>query len=216
MEKLTLHRVLSELKTIDDRIKKAIDGLDLVAVLRGTRVNTSSGIGSNSPKTEAEFIEVAKSEYQSANDLIKRKFALRSALMKANSSTVVTINGKEYTITEAIEMKDQIERQKALLTKMKKCQVNAAAVFDTVTDQTDKDFERMLNAQISNLTNKSDIAKVREDYSAVFYNQNKVSMIDPIEIDKSIKKLEAEINEFIVNVDSALSEVNATTVVEIE
>lgn len=216
MEKLTLHRVLSELKTIDDRINKAINGLDVIAVLRGSRVYTNNGIGSGSSKSESEFTEDAKAGYQSVNDLIKRKFTLRSALMKANSSTIVKVGELELTIVEAIEMKDQIERKKILLTKMKKCLSTAASVYDSVTDQTDKDFERMLNAQISNLTNKSDISRIREEYSKVFYNENKVGMLNPIKLEDAIKTLEAEINEFTVNVDSALSEVNATTVVEIE
>lgn len=213
MEKLTLHRILSELKTIDSRIDKATESLIPMAVKRGKSLIIN---GRSSNKSEDEFTDEAKSSLQSVNDLIKRKFVLKSALMKANSSTIVNIGGIDYTITEAIEMKSQMTLRKNLLTQLKRFNIATDKVFSDIVEKVDSDFERMLTTQISGLTNKSDIAKVRDEYHSVFYAQNEVKLIDPIDVNKVIKALEAEIDEFLVNVDSALSEINATTVIEIE
>ena len=64
--KMTLHRILSELKTLDKRIESGILEMDPVAVMKGSKLVTTY-------KTESEFVENAKSSVQSVEDLIKRK-----------------------------------------------------------------------------------------------------------------------------------------------
>lgn len=213
MEKLTLHRILSELKTIDDRIKKATDELMHRAVKRGNQLIIN---GRKSNMSETEFTEEAKATYQSVTDLIKRKFVLKSALLKANATTKVTIAGVEYTIIEAIEMKSLMDKKANLLQRMKRVNNSVDLTFNDTVEQANTDFERLLSAQITGLTNKSDIAKVREDYKVIFDKANTVTIVDPIESSEIIKSLEKEIEDFKVNVDSALSEINATTTIEIE
>lgn len=213
MEKLTLHRILSELKTIDDRIKKATDDLMHRAVKRGNQLIIN---GRKSNMSETEFTEEAKATYQSVTDLIKRKFVLKSALLKANATTKVTIAGVEYTIIEAIEMKSLMDKKANLLQRMKRVNNSVDLTFNDTVEQANTDFERLLSAQITGLTNKSDIAKVREDYKVIFDKANTVTIVDPIESSEIIKSLEKEIEDFKVNVDSALSEINATTAIEIE
>lgn len=214
MEQLTIHRILSELKTIDDRINKGIASLDLIAVKRG--LGLVNCVGSRSSMSEDEFVSNALSDYQSVNDLIKRKFKLRSALMKANGATTVTVAGKEYTISEAIEERQNIQFKKSLLSNMRAELSNAQKVFDITSQSVDNDFERMVTPQIQNLTNKSDIAKVRDEYKETFYKANKVEMIDPLSIAKKIEELEKEVDDFSVEIDAALSTINATTLVEVE
>jgi hypothetical protein len=213
MEKLTLHRILSELKTIDDRIKKATDDLMHRAVKRGNQLIIN---GRKSNMSETEFTEEAKATYQSVTDLIKRKFVLKSALLKANATTKVTIAGVEYTIIEAIEMKSLMDKKANLLQRMKRVNNSVDLTFNDTVEQANTDFERLLSAQITGLTNKSDISKVREDYKVIFDKANTVTIVDPIESSEIIKSLEKEIEDFKVNVDSALSEINATTTIEIE
>lgn len=214
MEKLTIHRVLSELKIIGDRINKEISSLKPTAIRRGA----SSLIGSDScrlPVSEDEFNNNAKSSYQSINDLIKRKFKLRSALLKANNSTTVRICDQEYTISEAIEMKVIMEYKKCLLDKITTESNRANRTFESISAQVDSDFERLLTPQISSLTNKSDISRIREEFKQTFYNQNTVKVVDPINVNEEIRKLKEEIDKFLMEVDSTLSEINAITVVEI-
>lgn len=213
MEQLTIHRILSELKTIDNRIDKGINNLKPITVKRGIGLVNN---GVRSSMTEDEFVSNAVSDYQSVNDLINRKFRLRSALIKANGETKVTVAGKEYTISEAIEMRQNIVFKQQLLSELKSELSSAQRVFDVTCESVDSDFERMVTPQVQNLTNKSDIAKVRDEYHETFYKANEVKMVDPLKLTDEIDKLDKEITEFSVEIDAALSTINATTLVDIE
>lgn len=214
MEKLTVHRLLSELKTIDDRINKEISSLKPVTVKRGN--NSLVSTGGRLPITEEEFVNNAKSSYQSIKDLIARKFKLKSALTKANVNTKVTIDGREYTVIEAIEMKSIMELNGSLYSKMISEMDRSNKLYESTSAQVDSDFERMLSTQVSNITNKSDIQKVRDEYMNTFYKQNEVKLIDPLKCSEQVKELRNYIDKFLMEIDSVLSEANATTIIEIE
>lgn len=211
MEKLTLHRLLTELKVIDDRISKAISKIPEFPIKRGNSIEPES----NSAYSEEEISVKIIGSCVSVTDLIERRFKLKSALVKANSVTKVTICGKEYTIIEAIEMKEIIRDKQFYLNKLKELRNNQNSLFNKVNNKVDTDYERILEFQIKSLTNKGDIQKVREEFYSTFYNQNKVTKIDPINLDKIIDDLSKEIDDFNVEIDASLSEINATTVVEI-
>ena len=214
MEKITIHRILSELKTIDDRINKEISSFKPLTVKRGN--NSLVSTGGRLPIPEEEFVNNAKSTYQSIEDLINRKFKLKSALTKANVNTKVTIDGKEYTIIEAIEMKSIMDLKKSLLYRMA-LEINQSnKTYESTSAQVDSDFERMLSTQVANITNKSDIQKVRDGYMETFYKQNEVKMVDPLKCSDLANSLQKEIDKFLMEIDSALSEANATTLVELE
>ena len=214
MEKITIHRILSELKTIDDRINKEISSFKPLTGKRGN--NSLVSTGGRLPIPEEEFVNNAKSTYQSIEDLINRKFKLKSALTKANVNTKVTIDGKEYTIIEAIEMKSIMDLKKSLLYRMT-LEINQSnKTYESTSAQVDSDFERMLSTQVANITNKSDIQKVRDGYMETFYKQNEVKMVDPLKCSDLANSLQKEIDKFLMEIDSALSEANATTLVELE
>lgn len=214
MEKITIHRVLSELKTIDDRINKEISSFKPLTVKRGN--NSLVSTGGRLPILESEFVNNAKSTYQSIEDLIDRKFKLKSALTKANVNTKVTIDGKEYTIIEAIEMKSIMDLKKSLLYKMTSEINQSNKIYESTSAQVDSDFERMLSTQVANITNKSDIQKVRDEYMETFYKQNEVKMVDPLKCNDLANSLQKDIDKFLMEIDSALSEINATTLIEVE
>ena len=212
MEKITIHRVLSELKTIDDRINKEISSFKPLTVKRGN--NSLVSTGGRLPIPESEFVNNAKSTYQSIEDLIDRKFKLKSALTKANVNTKVTIDGKEYTIIEA--MKSIMDLKKSLLYKMTSEINQSNKIYESTSAQVDSDFERMLSTQVANITNKSDIQKVRDEYMETFYKQNEVKMVDPLKCNDLANSLQKDIDKFLMEIDSALSEINATTLIEVE
>lgn len=214
MEKITIHRILSELKTIDDRINKEISSFKPLTVKRGNNSLVSTGGRLSIP--EEEFVNNAKSTYQSIEDLINRKFKLKSALTKANVNTKVTIDGKEYTIIEAIEMKSIMDLKKSLLYRMT-LEINQSnKTYESTSAQVDSDFERMLSTQVANITNKSDIQKIRDEYMETFYKRNEVKMVDPLKCSDLANSLQKKIDKFLMEIDSALSEANATTLVELE
>ena len=91
IKEFTLTRALVELKLYDSKISKAIQELKSVSY-------SVNGIVPDFRVTTEEFIKNYKSQMRSIEALRENKTILKNALMKANSETKVTINGKEYTI----------------------------------------------------------------------------------------------------------------------
>ena len=87
-EKMTIHRALSELKTMDDRITKAIDDMTYVVAVKHS-AEKIYGI------TVADFKESIKSGYQKVQSLMARRDAMKRAVVLSNATTKVTVAGKE-------------------------------------------------------------------------------------------------------------------------
>lgn len=208
-EKMTIHKALSELKTLDARIEKAIRGTSFVFA------NKHSNATVNGVKV-SDVCDLIKSSYQSINDLMARRSAIKKAVMLSNAVTKVTIGGAEYTVAEAIEIKNNaIPMMKNLLTKMNLDNSNAATEArrgngDNLETRADAYVKTLYeNADMKNASDQ--IKKVREDFIA----SQTVEIVDPIGITDEMKKLEDKINAFVVDVDSALSVSNALTEIEI-
>lgn len=208
-EKMTIHKALSELKTLDARIEKEIRGTQFVFA------NKHSNATVNGVKI-SEFCEQIKSSYQSINDLMARRSAIKKAVMLSNAVTKVTIGGIEYTVAEAIEIKNNaIPLMKKLYTKLSGDNYEAR---NTAQMSNGERLETRADAYVKTLYENADmknasdqIKKVREDFIA----SQTVEIVDPIGITDEMKKLEDKINAFIVDVDSALSVSNALKEIEI-
>ena len=206
--KMTLHKILSELKTLDKRIEKAIKELDPVTVMRGSKLVSSS-------LSEEEFKTKALGQYQSVNDLINRKFILRSALLNANCNIKVKVLGNEYSIYQAIEMKEIIRIKKIELSKLQESLRTANILYQRTVDRNDKDLEQQIQffCQSSKEESKPEIVKQLTEQM----NQlNGVKLLDPIDIQKEIDSLDKMTDEFDSEIDAALSEINSITTVDIE
>lgn len=112
-ETMTVHKALCELKTLDARIKKAVESSVYVFANKHSNAKVSG-------LSVSDYCAEIKSAYQSATDLIARRDAIKRAVVLSNATTKVTVGGKEYTIAEAIEMKNHgIPTQQTLLNKLK-------------------------------------------------------------------------------------------------
>lgn len=111
-EKMTIHKALSELKVIGERITKGMNKMPFVVT--NEHVNAKiQGV------SISEYTEQMKSAHQAVEDLINRRNAIKRAVVKSNATTTVVIAGKEYTVAEAIEMKNHgMEYIKLLMGKM--------------------------------------------------------------------------------------------------
>ena len=118
-EKMNVHKALAELKILDDRIVKAINSVE--ACISNKHSNTKvKGVDIK------VYTGVMKSSYDKATDLIKRREAIKRAVVLSNAVTKVTVADKEYTVAEAIEMKNHGMDFKKLLKQKIKKQYDAA------------------------------------------------------------------------------------------
>ena len=113
-EKMTIHKALCELKTLESRINKHVTDGIFVFANKHSNARVSGML-------IAAYCEEIKSDYQRVNDLIARRNALKKAVVLSNASTVVTVGGVEYTVAEAIEMKNHgIQMMQFLLKKLER------------------------------------------------------------------------------------------------
>lgn len=205
--KMTIHRGLSELKTLDDRIEKSINGIN------------SSGIKQKDKKVnnvydEATFISDAKSNLQSTVDLIKRKTAIKASIVQSNSITNVKIGEVEMTVADAITEKENVQLRKKLLDTLDKKHTKAVADLNLNNEKINQNADVIVNAAVNGdqtKTNGAEAVSVRKTY----IDANEFSLIDPLGVEKYVKEEREKIAVFEMEVDAVLSESNAVTMIEV-
>lgn len=204
---ITITEALVKLKTLDNRIQRAISVLNPVTTVTGK--NAPRGFN-----TTVEFEEKAKADFKSAQDLIKYRQVVKGAIVAANAVTTVAIGGKTMTVAQAIERKNSIKYEKTLLSQIS--QNYAATIRQLIS--LEADAERRLDDNLRQVLGKDvkskDAVEV-EAHTKLFWDNNKPRIIDPLDSKKLIESLEKDIVEFEGEVDFRLSEANATTKIEV-
>lgn len=209
-ETMTIHKALCELKTIDARIYKEINSGPFVVANKHSNTKIS-GVD------VSEFCEQIKSRMQSVNDMIKRRNAIKCAVVQSNAVTTVSVAGKEYTVAVAIDMKNNgMQYLKYWLQKMttdyNKAQREANAANGDILEQRADDYIKTMYGN-TDMKNASEEAKKSR---AEFIAAQTYELVDPIKIVASMEEIEKHINQFMVEIDSALSVSNAVTTITIK
>lgn len=209
VEKMTIHKALCELKILDSRINNAISSA------RFCLANKHSNEKVNGVTVE-EYQETMKASYNKASDLIRRREAIKRAVVLSNAKTIVKIGGKEYTVAEAIEMNNHgIDLKLQLKNAMKKQYDSAMTAIiskNSVVDDKATEYVVGLFGQKESKTVNEEYEKARKSY----IEANTMELIDPVNILEKIEALEVEIADFTTEVDSALSVSNALTEITVE
>ena len=202
-ETMTVHRALSELKTLDKRIA---DKIDSTTFCRASKHESRAIDG----KPISEYEKEIKEMFNSIRTLINRRKAMRQAVIQSNAVTMVQVAGREYSVAEAIEMKNHgIE----LLAKLR----------DEMLDQWQIETHRIDSENGEKLSNKADsyiaqtfgskdakgvdVTDARDKYVA----SQTFDLIDPIGMKAVIAGVSDDIDTFCADVDAALSVSNAIT-----
>ena len=213
-EQMTIHKALSELKIIDDRITKAIYAGTYVLANKHSN-NKIHGM------TVDEFKNDMKADFQKVSDLIARRNAIKRAVVASNAVTKVKIGGKEMTVATAIESKNHGMELKEVFKSYLERQYTAAKqeLDKNSGDLLEKRAENYVLSVIqaqpkdSKMTVDSDVMK---NLRAQYIKDNAYDIIDPIDVKKVIEDLDNEISSFMTEVDAALSVSNALTVIDVE
>lgn len=204
MTKISITRALAQVKALNDQIERGIAVPFITNQVGGKH-------GSGKPVQEIEVNLTAN--LQSVTDLIQRRKELKSAIVRSNATTNVTIAGKTVTVAEAIERKSSIALEQRLLHQLRGqlAQVNAAV------EKTNVEMSKRLDQLLLTAVGKDRQASTAEleAISAPFKAQNEGKAVDPNKLSEKIEALAKDIDGFVLEVDYALSEVNATTLIEV-
>ena len=208
-EKMTVHKALAELKTLDDRINTAIGESVFV---RANRHNNTKIFG----KTIEEFKADSASSLTSATALINRRNAMKRAVVLSNAVTKVEIGGVEYTVAEAIEMNNHgMENLVDLRDCLREQYSSVKRMVESENgDKLVKACENYIQATFGTKEkiNNPDIEMAQK----VYMTNNTYDIVTGLDIEKVIKELTDRIDAFKAEVDSALSVSNALTVIEFD
>lgn len=199
---MSIHRALSELKTLNDRIPKAIQEADFIATDRKSaqKINGLS-IDDYEKKIQAGF--------DKAVSLIDRRNRLKDAIVQSNAITEVVVAGETMTVAKAIERKSSIANEEKLLSTMVGKRRTA---INRLTMENESLPSRLEDYLTAILGNKEHAKKEEvELHTKSFMERNEYVLIDPLHIDKRIEEWEERITSFKAEVDAVLSESNAIT-----
>jgi hypothetical protein len=206
MEKMTIHRALSELKLIDAKIEKAIASITPTGMHQKEKLV-------NGQVTQEQFAKDAQGYYDQALDLMRRKTAIKSAIVQSNGTAQVTVGGKQMSVADAINAKVIVKFKKRLIQYLTERSRSVVAGMNNNNTLVNQNLQRLLEAALGKdavAAGKGDVDAIRKPY----LEANEFHLFDPLKVDDKIKDLEKEIGDFEADVDAVLSESNAVTFIE--
>ena len=194
---LTVTRALAELKTIEKRKEK----LTLNTTFIGTRTTGQAW---------KDFQPEAKANWQAINDLQNRYNDIKFAIIRSNANTRVSVAGMDLTIAEVIVMKECMKQKKSLLVALRQQRENVKHRVESHERDVQKQLDRLLDGLCKNQEGNKDEVQIK-NVSESYRKNNRCEVVDPINIDKEIERLDKFIDDFNGEVDFVLSESNALT-----
>jgi hypothetical protein len=202
-QQMSVTQALPELKLLEKRIDKVMNNIsDWCKVSHN-----------GAPVDKEKHKKETEAQLQSFMDLVKRRDAIKRAIILSNAQTKVKIGTFEGTVAEAIEYKASIRFKRELLDSMKNSLQNKREEYDKMKSQVDSRLERLLQSELG-----KDVKTNPETITALtnsFRENNKVELVDPLDLASKVASLEEELDSFETNVDWVLSQANATTMIEV-
>lgn len=207
-EKMLVTEGLNELKLLDSRIEKTINNSSFVAGAKKVDKNVRPSL------SKEDFNSKAKADYDSVLDLIARRAKIKAAIVASNAVTTVKVGETTMTVAEAIERKSSINYEVMLCQKLLRDYTSA----QQSVVQHNYDVDESIEALVTTAYGKESKQSIKpEDYEAIakpYKEANEWALEDPVSANDVAVKLEAEIDDFKSNVDSALQISNCTTYIE--
>lgn len=204
MATISVTRALAQIKSLNDRIGRGCKEAFVSHLVGGKH---PQGIEKTAVETQL------KANVQSVEDLIKERSKLKNAVVISNATTKVKIAGVEMTVAEAIERKGSIQLEEQFLNSMRQQLVATQNIVDRQNQVANTKIDAAIQ-QIAGKDRKADeteLKVVRESIEA----KDGAVLLDSADIRGKIESLQKSIDEFKLEVDFALSEVNAKTEISV-
>ena len=211
---MSVTRALVELKTLNDKINRAIVGGVYVGLQTGTgdksKFSNSSLNGQFASRVEAE--SKIKGSFDSVESLVNRRQAIKSAIILSNAKTQVSFGGKTITVAEAIELKSTVEFRRSFLANLQSQLNYANGNMVQKNAALEAKIDKLLETSYGSEKTKVDAAVV-EAISKPQRDTNGVSLFDPLDIQSKIDSQRELLDQLESELDFTLSESNARTTI---
>lgn len=207
MSKITIARALVELKSLKGRIERA-GSTPVVGIIVGEGEHARPV--DNTFTSKDTMATTLQGNFDSIVALMKRREAIKRAIVKGNASTIVKIGGKDYTLAEAIEMKTFVGSRKAFLQNLSRQLRSASSTVSSLQKQLEERVD----------SRRSEMGEAGEEVLSAAINdirsRHTPSMLAHTDLQTYINSQMAEIEDFEQEVDVTLNEVNAATLIDVE
>lgn len=206
---ITLNEALAKIKLLNKKIADKTNKLKLTSY-----APKNSETEKKNNKLKKDFIEKGKSDLQEIQDLIKNIKEIKGKLVIANATNYVAVAGVQYTIAEAIERKNSIQREIDLLQHISTDYHADKRYVDSINQQN----QTRLDTRINTLLGNSDRKDCKDLIDAITKNakNEEFEVVNESIVSDLIDKMQEEINDFISNVDVQLTIANSTVTIEID
>lgn len=203
---ITIHRALSQLKTIEGRVSDLLN--------QQTFIDTYQGDGRKIKGIAKEDkIASIQSGYDSIIDLLSLQDRIKSQIALSNATKQVIVAGETMTVAEAISRKHTSALKYAFLETLQRQFRQAQSV---VNKGNEKAIEIANKSIVDTFASSEKLSTEEvENYRKAVMKANEFNMLDPLNLERKIKTLQDSLDEFSEEVDAVLSESNATTFIEI-
>ena len=215
MRKITLTEALAELKLLDKKIIKNVNELRYNKVPVIDYVIGKNQVTELSRNTKDELEKNTKSKLDKIADLMRNRNTLKAAIARQNAITEVQVNGKTYTIVEAIERKNGLKMEKDFLNILVDQYDYVTSKVNGINERARNEVNKLLEAKLSS-DSKNQSAEEIDKLTKILLESKEAHLVDPSNIKEIIDVLSDEIENFERDVDVALSIVNAKTEIEID
>lgn len=201
---ISITRALAKIKSLDDRIAKATSAQ---FVSYAINKKSASGLPVEDVKT------TLRGNLQSVMAMIAERAAIKAKVVASNAVATVVVAGVTMTVAQAIERKTSIAQEQALLNQLRAQYHAVSQKIETTNTGVQSRLDALIQTAVGK-DRKVDEAEIAA-IAGPFREQNTAQIIDPNNIVVSINALSSQIDNFLLEVDYALSEVNAITQIEI-
>lgn len=203
MQEMSLHRVIAEIKAIENWFYNSPPDIVLA-------VSKKDGVAG---MTDEQFKAKSQANVDKVQSELSRLVKLKVARNIANSIHQVTVSGNLMTIDEAIIRKATIPKLQGFIENVKRQYHVANQAVATASAEVEKKIEAQAIA-IGGSTKKVSEDELNTIRTMLERSTGK-KLLMGTNVVSFIEKAEDEINKFLVEVDFALSEANAKTVVQV-
>ncbi len=137
-QRMSVTQALPELKLLDKRIEKVTETIQ----------NWCKVAHNGAPVDKDKHKKETEANLQSFTDLLKRRDAIKRAVILSNAKTPVKVGSFEGTVAEAIEYKYSIRVKRELLSNMKECLQSKRAEYEQQKGNVDSRLERLLQSEL--------------------------------------------------------------------
>lgn len=145
-----------------------------------------------------------------------RRTRIESALVVANAKVKVMICGKDYTLAEAIEQKQMMDMDKYIIDSTRAKFASVTSMMGVIEPKNDSKLQKLLESVYGSAGKERLITEDGHDAVATpFRKANNPTLVNPLDCEKMLQKVDEDIERFLVEVDVCLSVANATNSITI-